>query len=671
MNTKRQTSPFNALANFLTRSEDISFQYLADQIGESFFLASQRTGLFRHFNRKALELTGYSREELERLSLSELITPNEAGETFDQIQRLEIGLSRNIQNVSLKTKSGQWVPVDLRITAAQGNDGEIVVLLLARDPIERTMVERAASHHHQGFSALQRISQLLTEQFDLPTEELYDQLLRACQDFTQADCIAIYHLADEPAGYQLREAINLPANFPASLGSADVAANGQPYDWRAGERPLSILSRLARNHHFSLLHVRPVENEQPPNALVVLVYFTNPFQTLDTGALAQTTAAIFRAVQQLQSRVSAQDEREENLNALQSLYDLWQRETSEGMLRVNVAGKVVGLNNAFEKLLGFRLKDSHNRPLEDVVISAQPVAQPILAALSQSARWGGVEADLVRRDGAAVAVYLRAIPLPDGGGLILVADRTDERQFQAQSDHLERRAWLGDLSAIFAHDVRNPLNGIATGLSYLANKYEADAPLYESVTKIQAEVNRIEQLLKNVLLVAKSNEINYQPVALQHLLDRILSRWGNRLARRNIQLEQDIDPRTPLALADVHQMDQVFTNLLVNAVDAMSNTGGTLSLKCHAATHAKTPHGDYVQITFVDTGPGISPEMQSKIFDPFVTTKSDGTGLGLAITKRIVTAHKGTIFVESYPGIGTTFFVFIPVAKRIPISTPV
>src|SRR6185295_13761404 len=118
-----------------------------------------------------------------------------------------------------------------------------------------------------------------------------------------------------------------------------------------------------------------------------------------------------------------------------------------------------------------------------------------------------------------------AVPLHDGethtGGLVLISDHTDQRLFQVQSDHLERRAWLGDLSAIFAHDVRNPLNGIATGLSYLSGKFDANHPLADSVGKMQAEVNRIEQLLKNVLLVAKSNELYFQPVTLQHLLERI------------------------------------------------------------------------------------------------------------------------------------------------------
>jgi signal transduction histidine kinase len=112
-------------------------------------------------------------------------------------------------------------------------------------------------------------------------------------------------------------------------------------------------------------------------------------------------------------------------------------------------------------------------------------------------------------------------------------------------------------------------------------------------------------------------------------------------------------------------MDQVLTNLIVNAVDAMEEKGGgTLGVKCHAATHAKTPqHGEYVQITIADTGPGIPPEMQARVFDPFFTTKATGTGLGLAITKRIITAHKGSVVLDGSPGIGTIFILFIPVAR--------
>src|SRR5258708_25187918 len=120
MNLKRQAAPLIRFTNFLQRQEDVSYQYLAEQIGDAFFLAGQRNGLFRYFNHRAVELTGYTREELERLSLSELITAQDASETLEAIHRLEIGVYRNIQNVALKTKSGALSHIDLRISATQG-----------------------------------------------------------------------------------------------------------------------------------------------------------------------------------------------------------------------------------------------------------------------------------------------------------------------------------------------------------------------------------------------------------------------------------------------------------------------------------------------------------------------------------------------------------------------
>lgn len=674
MKTKRQSAPLTRLTNFLQRQEDIAYQYLAEQIGDAFFLAGQRTGLFRFCNHRAVELTGYTQAELERLSLAEVITAQEAGETLDHIHRLDVGVYRNIQNVALKIKGEKFVYVDLRISATQAADGETVVILLAHDPADRLLIERAAAHHHRALTAFGDLGRLLAGQLAGTPPGATLQLLTACQQLSWADALAIYRRADDSPDYGLDEASYLPADFPSTLPGIDPAAGNSPLNWRSGERPISNLARAARNARFAVLHSRPIGREVTPHFILVLAYQTPPFHTLDTGSLADLAAEFFDASQQLRQQRIAAEDRAQHLMVLDQLFATWMAESGEGLVRVDDEGHIVELNSSAESLLGFKTIDSRGRPLEDVIVSAQPIAQPVLTAFRNGQSWGGVIVDMVRRDGTSVAAYLRAIPLPPGAGagLILIADRTDQRQFQAQSDHLERRAWLGDLSAIFAHDVRNPLNGIATGLSYLSGKFEAQDPLYESVSKMQAEVNRIEQLLKNVLLVAKSSELNYQRVALHQLLERILARWESRLGRRNIALEHDIDPRTPLALADIYQMDQVFTNLLVNAVDAMTDTGGTLSVKCHAATHPRTPHGDFVQILFGDTGPGIPPEMQNRVFDPFVTTKSDGTGLGLAITKRIVTAHKGTIFVESWPGIGTAFFIFIPVARRAtgPLTPP-
>jgi len=155
---------------------------------------------------------------------------------------------------------------------------------------------------------------------------------------------------------------------------------------------------------------------------------------------------------------------------------------------------LVTLNNtAAESLLGFRLPNTRNRPLEDVIVSAQPIAQPILAAFHNGMRWGGVEADLVRRDGTTLAAYIRAVALPNGdGGLILIADRTDQRQFQAQSDHLERRACWGIFRPSLPTTCAIPSTVLppASVISLANMSRKTRSPI--SVGKMQAEVNRIE-----------------------------------------------------------------------------------------------------------------------------------------------------------------------------------
>lgn len=658
----RKTGPLSFLSTVLQRPDDINYRDIAEQLSDAMFLATPRTGLFRYFNRRALELTGYSRDELERHSLSELLSAREAAVALDLIHTLEIGASHVIQQVPLKTRNGKPVFADMRVSATV-NDGEVLVLILARDSNERAFVERASRSHEQSLLGLNELASKII----LPPPESLAQTLKTCQRAMLADTMALYSYAGPQVGFQLSESADAPPEFPALLGLADPLAANRTFDWRTGERPTSAITRAARALGFSIIHARALTPPGRPPEILVAGYRHSQIRATDITTLSEIAVKFLVAFQRLAEQHRQHITRQAEADELSARFGILLNETAEGMVRVGSEGRIVELNLAAENLLGFGLADTANSPLEDVLVSAQPLAQPMLAALNQGQRWSGVEADLIRRDGSSVAVHVRAIPLtaePNLGGLILISDRTDQRQFQAQSNQLENRAWLGDLSAIFAHDVRNPLNGIATGLAYLAGKFDPSDPLAEDVSKMQAEVQRVDQLLKNVLLVAKSTHIEYKPTPLHHLLERTLARWGGRLARRNIQLDQQIDPRTPLAMADAHQMDQVFTNLIVNAYEAMNQTGGTLSIHCHAATHPEAPRGDFVEMRFVDTGPGIPSEMKPRIFDPFITTKSDGTGLGLAITKRIVTAHKGAIFVESFPGTGTIFSVFIPVAPE-------
>jgi len=125
-------------------------------------------------------------------------------------------------------------------------------------------------------------------------------------------------------------------------------------------------------------------------------------------------------------------------------------------------------------------------------------------------------------------------------------------------------------------------------------------------------------------------------------------------------------PGMPRAAADPRTLEQIIVNLITNALQAMPE-GGTLSVTLKPA---EATQGPMVELKIADTGPGIPPEVRERIFDPFFTTKKEGTGLGLAITRRILSAHKGTISLESYPDAGTVFTVQIPAAHPTPGSAP-
>jgi signal transduction histidine kinase len=258
--------------------------------------------------------------------------------------------------------------------------------------------------------------------------------------------------------------------------------------------------------------------------------------------------------------------------------------------------------------------------------------------------------------------------MPPGaaGRLLLVLSDMSERQaIENQTEILAQRALLGEVSAIFAHEVRNPINNISTGVQYVASRLGKDHPLAESLERVRRECLRLDQLMTDVLFFARPLELRMEPVDLADMLGRLLARWQPRLQQARVLVHTAFDPATPRCEADPRTLEQVIVNLITNAVQAMG-VGGTLSL---SLSPGQSPQGRLVELRIADTGPGIPAEVLERIFDPFFTTKKDGTGLGLAISRRILTAHKGGIQVESFADAGTVFTIRLP-AILAPVEAP-
>jgi two-component system, NtrC family, sensor kinase len=221
----------------------------------------------------------------------------------------------------------------------------------------------------------------------------------------------------------------------------------------------------------------------------------------------------------------------------------------------------------------------------------------------------------------------------------------------------ERLAAVGRISAQVAHEVRNPLSSIGLNTELLeeaVKKAHFAAPDDERearalLTAIAGEVDRLTEVTDQYLRLARLPLPALQPEDVNQLLARVLDFSGQELERAGVRVERDLDRSQPRALADEGQLRQVFLNLLRNSREAMPQ-GGTLRVGSRAA-------GDSVEVTITDSGAGIPPEVQGRLFEPFFSTKSGGTGLGLALARQILEAHGGSIICTSTAAEGTTFLL--------------
>ena len=234
-------------------------------------------------------------------------------------------------------------------------------------------------------------------------------------------------------------------------------------------------------------------------------------------------------------------------------------------------------------------------------------------------------------------------------------------QVQEEKRRSERLAALGQLSAGLAHEIRNPLGVIKGSSEMLSKKLQSsDAVTGELAGYISSEVNRLNMIVTRFLDFARPSQLQLRPEQVPALVDRALKAAHDRWPDAPIEVERDFAADLPPVPLDADMCEQVFTNLFLNAYEAMSNEGGKLRVEIASANS----HGrNGVEVAIEDTGPGIPAEMLQQIFNPFFTTKKSGIGLGLSIVSKIVDDHRGVIRVESprsEAGKGACFRVFLP-----------
>jgi two-component system NtrC family sensor kinase len=243
-----------------------------------------------------------------------------------------------------------------------------------------------------------------------------------------------------------------------------------------------------------------------------------------------------------------------------------------------------------------------------------------------------------------------------------VQERTRElQQVQDQLIRAGKMAALGELAAGVAHEINNPLTGVLTFSSLMLKKVDENNPWKKDLENIVQQTTRCRNIVRGLLDFARQRKPDKKEWDIHTLLENTLILVEKQAPFQNIKIKKSFNTRIPMLFVDGDQIQQVFMNILLNAADAMTLNGGTLTIQ----TELKN---GIAQISFTDTGQGISKEHLSKLFAPFFTTKETGkgTGLGLAISYGIIQSHNGEIEVESEVGKGSTFRIQLPVesAKR-------
>ncbi len=241
-------------------------------------------------------------------------------------------------------------------------------------------------------------------------------------------------------------------------------------------------------------------------------------------------------------------------------------------------------------------------------------------------------------------------------------------EFQNKLKRTEVLETLSKLASILSHEIRNPLNSMVINMQILKRELSREKMDKARVDKfysiLAAEIKRVDKLVGDFLQVARPPKMEKAEVAINDILDDVLLMQVADSLNKGIRIEREYE-KTPIrAYVDAAKLRQVFLNLAINAIQAMPG-GGRLTVRLQEIDSAENPgrtiRGGGVLISFSDTGAGIEPKDLERVFDFYYSTKEEGTGLGLAIVQQIVDEHQGKVTVDSKPGEGTTFSVYIPV----------
>jgi len=333
----------------------------------------------------------------------------------------------------------------------------------------------------------------------------------------------------------------------------------------------------------------------------------------------------------------------------------------DGIVVINAKGEIQEFNNAAERFFGYARGEIIGRNVNALMPAPFDAEHDRYIARyleTGEAKIIGKGREVVarRKDGTTFPVHLSVGEMSVGGRRMFIGimhDLTARVEMEAQLREQATLVRLGEMAAVIAHEVKNPLAAVRGAIQVIGKRLPPDSRDAPVVTEIVSRLDALNQLVGDLLLFARPPRAHLIPIDIKSLVTATVALLYEDAAHQGLRI--DVAGNAPPVLGDAELLKIVFLNLLLNSAHA-TGKNGTIQIRLSQAR-------DACEVVVADNGPGISPEIRSKLFTPFVTTKARGTGLGLSTVKSLLDAHSGSIRLDCPPGGGTVVTVRVPLAR--------
>jgi two-component system NtrC family sensor kinase len=499
-------------------------------------------------------------------------------------------------------------------------------------------------------------------------EPLLDALVSRLQQVMNVERVAIFiEDAHVPSGYRVARAAGLSGQMVV------------PPDFREMIRVRSAANGVVRTDDLDLvpettgLVRRSLHYYVPCVVRGRMVAVIGLGRSADGALLSSEDVEILRTVSgyvavaiENSLLYQEQEERASELKLLKEMNESIVDSINVGLMAVDLEGRVTHSNSALEKILEIGRDDAMGKRVEELF--AEDFADTLQQVLGNE----GWQLQQLRniyklhtatRKGRPLVLNISLAPLRgdapvQSGVLVVLEDVTSRIRLEEQLQQREKLSSIGLLAAGVAHEVNTPLTGVSSYTQMLLGMMPETDPKHALLQKIGRQADRAVNIVNNLLNFSRTGgATEFIELDVNRVLDDTIQLIEPQLRRNQIEISRSYEANAPSVIGNAGKLQQVFTNLLLNARDAIPD-GGRITLKTTSS------RDDSLVVEVSDNGIGIAPENVAKIYDPFYTTKGvgRGTGLGLAVSYGIVQEHSGHISVESAPGRGTTFRIALPTA---------